>query len=536
MKNIIKNNKGYMLVEIIVASAIALVMAYFLIDITIKLVDKNNDYYIDSVLLTDKNIITKEIMDDINSKKLVSVVVNDDHTQATLTYDDNTTKEIIIDKENKIIKYGNYTKKLSDEINLEEITLLNDNNILVINLPIYTNYSKEDYGIKLTLPYSADIEIVYPKIADLVIDNMPVPTGGYKVDTSSCNETSMTYDYAKKGFKVSNVSVAKNAKCTPTITKTTRTSFSTYIKKLLGTKTSITATNDPDNPDVSALEKITEYQVSSSMTLSAEDYRYRGPDPNNYVIFNDEIWRIIGVFDENTHGIKNTHLVKIIKNDHIGPYAWDIENNNDFTKSDMYKILTAYYNHQDATDDGYCFVTDHPTPGKDPLNNSVSVKCDFSIIGIQEEYKKMVNPDINWFLRGPSVNALKNMHKNKMYGYERKLGGISSYESTFDANIKVPVGLLYPSDFMYASSTKYENVAIEFWLNWLHLNMDEHTITLFDSEFGNDELLYIENTGRPIYFVTRSNFLIRPVLYLKQEVYYVSGTGTYTDPYIIAID
>ena len=163
MKNIIKTENGYMLVEIIVASAIALVMAYFLIDITIKLVDKNNDYYIDSVLLTDKNIITKEIMDDINSKKLISVVVNEEHTQATLTYDDGITKEIIIDKENKIIKYGNYTKKLSDEINIEEITLESDNNILVINLPIYTNYSKEDYGIKLTLPYTKDIKIVYPK-------------------------------------------------------------------------------------------------------------------------------------------------------------------------------------------------------------------------------------------------------------------------------------------------------------------------------------------------------------------------------------
>ena len=60
------NNKGYMLVEIIVASVIALVMAYFLIDITIRLVNKNNDYYVESVLLTDKNLVTKEIMEDIN--------------------------------------------------------------------------------------------------------------------------------------------------------------------------------------------------------------------------------------------------------------------------------------------------------------------------------------------------------------------------------------------------------------------------------------------------------------------------------------
>ena len=27
------------------------------------------------------------------------------------------------------------------------------------------------------------------------------------------------------------------------------------------------------------------------------DYRYIGANPNNYVKFNDELWRIIGVFD-----------------------------------------------------------------------------------------------------------------------------------------------------------------------------------------------------------------------------------------------
>ena len=101
------NNKGYMLVEVIVASAIALVMAYFLVDITITLTNKNNDYYVESTLITDKNLITKEIMDDVNNSDYsltgIKVNIEGDVTTATLDYkniNDNSTleRELIINK------------------------------------------------------------------------------------------------------------------------------------------------------------------------------------------------------------------------------------------------------------------------------------------------------------------------------------------------------------------------------------------------------------------------------------------------------
>ena len=52
--------------------------------------------------------------------------------------------------------------------------------------------------------------------------------------------------------------------------------------------------------------------------------RYIGADPNNYVWFNDELWRIIGVMnniDDGT-GNKETRL-KIIRSESIGNYSWD---------------------------------------------------------------------------------------------------------------------------------------------------------------------------------------------------------------------
>jgi len=171
------NNKGYMLVEIVVASVIALVMAYFLIDITIKLVNKNNDFYVESVLLTDKNIITKEIMDDINSKQLIKIEVKEDNIKLTLTFDDNTTKDLIVDNVSNTITYGQYKKAFSNKLNVEDIDINNnsENKILTISIPAYTNYSKEDYGIKITCSYNEKIEIIYPKPVKICLNNNNAP-------------------------------------------------------------------------------------------------------------------------------------------------------------------------------------------------------------------------------------------------------------------------------------------------------------------------------------------------------------------------
>ena len=58
------------------------------------------------------------------------------------------------------------------------------------------------------------------------------------------------------------------------------------------------------------------------------DYRYYGANPNNYITFNGETWRIIGAFnnvDDGT-GKKETRL-KIIRDESIGDYSWDSSSN-----------------------------------------------------------------------------------------------------------------------------------------------------------------------------------------------------------------
>ena len=56
------NKKGYMLVEIILASALAFGLAFFIIDLVIRLKNKNDDLLVEALITTDKTIITNKLM------------------------------------------------------------------------------------------------------------------------------------------------------------------------------------------------------------------------------------------------------------------------------------------------------------------------------------------------------------------------------------------------------------------------------------------------------------------------------------------
>jgi len=569
MKKVIKDNKGYMLVELIVASVVALIMAYFLIDMTIKLVNKNNDYYVDSILITDKNIITKEIMDDINSKKLVKVTQNN-NLQVTLTFDDNTEKHLIVD--DATISYGNYKKKFNEEIKLAEIKITSDNEILVISIPAYTNFSKEDYGIRIAVPYSEDIKINYPNNADLTVTNITVdnkgvsgfPTGSYTVYVN-CNTATATFDYESWKLKVSNVSVSKNANCSPKFTSTSRTTLANYIINLLGSSTSVASrTEYGSNNSYSYYGTLNKVSSNINDTISSTDYRYHGINPNNYIKFNGELWRIIGVFDEYSHGQSGKRLVKIIRNESIGGYAWDKDNVNNWPTSSLYKLLnTTYYNSLNDTGTDYCYSYNYD-------GTSIKGKCDFTGIGLKEPYKSMIS-NVTWYLGGYNWDYVR---KGNLYTYERiTLSGSGIEGITITDNRCVDgedaddyrycvngrtltttanVGLMYASDYAYSSYSgcgRYVNDYSDWDADddtepycanriWLKQNNFEWTLTHspVENRYGDFNVFYIGGWGdlsNDGYAAEGAS--VRPVVYLDSSVYYISGDGTLSNPYIIGI-
>ena len=82
------------------------------------------------------------------------------------------------------------------------------------------------------------------------------------------------------------------------------------------------------NPSTLMYADATDSQKAEMWTFSHDateqveattDYRYIGSNPNNYIKYNDEVWRIIGVFDGRIKIIRND----IIRNNSYGSTRWD---------------------------------------------------------------------------------------------------------------------------------------------------------------------------------------------------------------------
>lgn len=67
------NKKGYMLIEIILATAIAFGIAYFILSMTIKLKNKNDDLLVETLVATDQAIIANAIMANLDGSNCTNV-------------------------------------------------------------------------------------------------------------------------------------------------------------------------------------------------------------------------------------------------------------------------------------------------------------------------------------------------------------------------------------------------------------------------------------------------------------------------------
>lgn len=101
------NNKGYMLVEIIVASVIAFSVAYYLLNLTYKFKDKSEDIYYSTTMLSDKINITKNIMNDlekISDKSSDGLGKGTDNNTYTITINGHDDKNPNISRTIKVSK------------------------------------------------------------------------------------------------------------------------------------------------------------------------------------------------------------------------------------------------------------------------------------------------------------------------------------------------------------------------------------------------------------------------------------------------
>lgn len=137
------NNKGYMLVEIILAFSIAFILLYFIMDLVIKMKNTNDDLLVKTLVYTDQTIVYNGLMElAINNK--------DEFDCDKLEVDGN------------VIKYdGKIIDIVSEYAKVELRTCSNLEYKIVINIPISVKQlPDEDFNVKIVYKYESNNIII----------------------------------------------------------------------------------------------------------------------------------------------------------------------------------------------------------------------------------------------------------------------------------------------------------------------------------------------------------------------------------------
>ena len=264
-------------------------------------------------------------------------------------------------------------------------------------------------------------------------------------------------------------------------------------------------------------------------STSPREYRYIGPNPDNYVQFNDELWRIIGIFDGK---------LKLIRNESIGDYSWDNKpsgigsstsswGSNDWSDSALQEVLNngPYYNRTSGT-----------------CPSGATTACDFSSNGLTEEAKQMIELS-TWELGGSST--YDDVTAQMFYERERGTTVYSGRPTEWTGYI----GLMYPSDYGFATSggstTGRSSCLAKELYNWESSSYSDckNNSWLYDSsrtqwtltpDAGNSNAVFRVIYDGIVYNISANyGFGVRPSLNLKSEIEFVTGTGSESDPYIL---
>ena len=294
---------------------------------------------------------------------------------------------------------------------------------------------------------------------------------------------------------------------------------------------------------VTGADYIESLLASNPTTMNNDDpdgnVRYMGADPNNYVSFNNELWRIIGVFDvASTDGGPTEKRLKIIRDESIGTMSWDnkgTNGENNWADSALMEVLNsgAYWNRTSGT----C------PSGK----NGATKSCDFSATGLTEEAKSLIG-DAVWNLGGTaSFTSASNGLASHFYGYERGTTVYSGRPTYWIGKI----GLMYPSDYGYATSggttTDRASCLAKEMYNWdassysdcknndYLYNSSLYQWTITPDSSRSDRVFNVYATGHVNgYRANNSYNSASPVLYLASTVEITGGDGTSGNPFTLS--
>ena len=340
------------------------------------------------------------------------------------------------------------------------------------------------------------------------------------------------------GKEDTNVTVSWDSESWAPIVKglsTYKTRCDLYFKKIPFNEV-ILACNESKNAAECLLENADLNPSELAYDETADNnLRYFGADPNNYISFNNEIWRIIGVMNNIDNGTgKKESRIKIIRDESIGHYEWDYTDamgQNNWSKANLKDLLNtgAYYNR---------------TTGK--YGEAMQYTVDFTNTGLTNEAKTLIDNAV-WNLGGfDSTNYNTPISYTKERGTEVSSGNSTTWVGK--------VGLIYPSDYGYATSggsiTSRENclnIPLSDWKqstskdewecgrnNWIMKGKNSLWTISHSLSFFTD-VIAVSFTGQVISTSAYNPEMdIVPVTYLISDIRFKSGDGSSSNPFEIA--
>ena len=323
------------------------------------------------------------------------------------------------------------------------------------------------------------------------------------------------------------------------------------------------------NPSISLLNKIQSLVGSDSSLVqdgtTDNNIRYIGANPNNYISFNGELWRIIGVMNNVKDANGNSaSRVKIVRNGSIGMYSWDSTDGdvnlgygaNDYSQSKVMQLLNGGYESNSVNNSLYWNKGSGNCYNK---NGLATTSCSFASTGLSTDSKYLID-EVVWntgAMIKDDFNSAGTGVVSNLYTYERGTasGKTCSGIQCVDSITRYPtwtgkVGLIYLSDYGYATgggTSKTRNECLNYYVagwadsgysdchnnDWLFLGTKTYGINGIQNSSSNSGVAAIDETGIIGGLIAFNAFDIRPSLYLKQDVSYISGSGTQSDPFVV---
>ena len=214
-------------------------------------------------------------------------------------------------------------------------------------------------------------------------------------------------------------------------------------------------------------------------------YFFTGADPNNYITFNNEMWRIISIECNGT--------IKIMRDESIGNQYWDSSGNNDWERPATLNtyLNETYYNNLNSASRNQIVAS------------SFSIgSIEFNEINIKDQISK---------------------ENSKTWNGKIALPTVSEYIRT-NSNSSCTTFRLYQANYFSCKDTA-----------WMFNGADWWTIT--SASFNTNTAYNLTSYGSiGNYYVTAGNDSpsagVRPTLYLSSNLN-ISGNGTSSDPYRI---